>query len=145
MQLAEMAEHVLRPDLDRARAARMEPGWRARYGLQRLHRRAGGGERRIGVALGVEEVDLAGFAGPVAADARGLGERAAHASCGRDLLLRLVALEDLADLEQGDIREAAVGVLLRRGDEAGNETRPHVGKVRRNRIGERKVALAAAE
>src|SRR4029077_16792520 len=41
MQLAEISEHILRADLDRARAARMQPGSAAGDGLQRLHRRAG--------------------------------------------------------------------------------------------------------
>ena len=58
MQLAEMAEHVLRPDLDRAGAAGMEPGGPARHDLQRLHRRAGGSEHRERIGLGVEGVDL---------------------------------------------------------------------------------------
>src|SRR5262249_57543567 len=38
MKLAEMSEHVLRPDLDRAAAPGMEPGRRARHHLHRLRR-----------------------------------------------------------------------------------------------------------
>ena len=59
MQLAEMAEHVLRPDLDRAGAAGMKPGRPAGHDLQRLRRRAGGGQHRERVGLGVEGVDRA--------------------------------------------------------------------------------------
>ena len=58
MQLAEMAEHVLRADLDGAAAAGMEPGRPARHDLQRLRRRAGGGEHRERIGLGVEGIDL---------------------------------------------------------------------------------------
>src|SRR5262249_40534724 len=61
------------------------------------------------------------------------------------LVLRTVAAKGLSDLEQRHVGEAAVGVLLRRGDEPGNETRPHVGQVRRNGIGERKLGFPAAE
>ena len=100
MQLAEMAEHILRADLDGAAAAGMEPGRPARHHLQRLHRRAGGRQHGEGVGLGVEGVDRLGLARPVAADAGGLGERAAQAGGGGELILRLVALEDLPDLEQ---------------------------------------------
>ena len=57
MQFAEMAEHVLRADLDGAAAAGMEPGRPAGHHLHRLRRRAGGGQHRERVALGVEGVD----------------------------------------------------------------------------------------
>ena len=62
-----------------------------------------------------------------------------------ELILGLVAAEHLSDLEQRHVGKAAVGVLLRGGDQAGNQARPHVGKVGRDRIGERKLGLAAAE
>ena len=48
----------------------------------------------------------------------GLRQRAAHAGRGGELILRLVALENLPDLEQRDVGEAAVGVLLRGRDQA---------------------------
>ena len=54
----------------------------------------------------------------MAADAGRLGERAAHAGRGGDLVLRLVAAKDLADLEQRRVGIAAVGVPLRGGDQA---------------------------
>ena len=57
MQLAEMAEHVLRADLDGAGAAGMEPGRPAGHDLHRLRRRAGRGQHRERVGLGVEGVD----------------------------------------------------------------------------------------
>ena len=81
----------------------------------------------------------------MAADAGRLGERAAHAGGGGELICRRVAAKDLADFEQADIGKAAVGVLLRGRDQAGNEARPHVGKFGRDRIGERQFRLAAAE
>src|SRR4029077_20485919 len=69
----------------------------------------------------------------------------AHTGGGGELILGPVALEYLADLEQRDVGEAAVGVLLRAGHESRNEARPHVGEVRRDRIGERDLRLSAAE
>ena len=106
MQLAEMAEHVLRADLDRAAAAGMEPGRAARHDLQRLRRRAGRGENRERIGLGVERIDLAVALGPVAADAGGLSQRAAHAGRGGELVLRRVAAKHLADFEQRRHRES---------------------------------------
>ena len=100
MQFAEVAEHVLRADLDRAGAAGMEPGRPAGHDLQRLRRRAGGGEHRERIGLGVEGVDAAGAADQWRPVPRRLGERAADAGGGGELVLRLVAAEHLADLEQ---------------------------------------------
>ena len=125
------------------------PGWNqagaARHDLQRRRRRAGGGEHRERVALGVEGIDLGRGRRPMAADAGRLGERAAHAAGRGELVLRAVAAEDLSDLEQRHVGKPAVGVVLRGGDEAREQARPHVGKVGRDRIGERKLGLAAAE
>ena len=81
----------------------------------------------------------------MAADAGRLGERAPHARGRDELILRPVAAENLAHFKQRDIGEAAVGVLLRAGDQAGQQARPHVGEVGRDRIGERQLRLAAAE
>ena len=73
------------------------------------------------------------------------GKAVADAAGGDQLVLRPVALEDLADLEQRQIGDAAVGIALRGGDQAGQQARPHVGQVGRDRIGERQFGLAAAE
>src|SRR5262249_54804016 len=89
-------------------------------------------------------VGLGGGAAPRPPGAGALGARAPHAARRGQLVLRTVAAKDLSDLEQRHVGEAAVGVLLRRGDEPGNETRPHVGQVRRNGIGERKLGFPAA-
>ncbi len=123
----------------------MEPRRPARHDLQRLCRRAGGREHGERVGLAIEGVDLAGRRRPRPADAGRLGERAAHAAGGGELVLRPIAAEDLPDLEQRQVGKAAVGVLLRRGGKPGNQARPHVGQVRRNRIGERKLCFSAAE
>ena len=72
MHFAEVTQHVLRPDLDGAGAARMQPARAARHDLQRLHRRAGGREHRERIGLGVERVRH-GRTGPVPS----------HALCGR--------------------------------------------------------------
>ncbi len=150
MQLAEISEHILRADLDGAAAARMEPGRPARHDLQCLRRRSGCEQRRERVALHVESINVCGVllgrgARPMAADARRLGARATHTARSGELILRPVAAEDLSDLEQRRIGKAAVGILLRGGDQAGNEARPHVGEVGCDRIGERELRLAAAE
>ena len=81
----------------------------------------------------------------MAADADGLGERAAQASGGRELILGLVALEDLPDLEQRHVGAAAVGIALRRHHQPGNEARPHIGELGRDRIGQCQSWAAAAE
>ena len=117
MQFAEMAEHVLRPDLDRAAAAGMKPRRAAGHDLQRLRRRAGRDQHRERIGLGVERIDLAVALRPMAADAGRLRQRAAHAGGGGELIGRLVAAKHLADLEQADIGKAAIGILLRRGDQ----------------------------
>ena len=64
MQLAEIAEHVLRADLDGAGTAGMQPARAAGHDLQRLHRRAGGGQHGKRIGLGVERIGLR-RAGPV--------------------------------------------------------------------------------
>ena len=51
MDLAEMGEHVLGAEPDRAAAARMVPARRVGRDLQVLDRRPGGGKRRQGVRL----------------------------------------------------------------------------------------------
>ena len=91
----------------------MEPGRSARHDLQRLRRRAGRRQHRERIGLDVERVDLGRRADQCRPMPDALGERAAHAGRGGELVLRLVALEHLPDLEQRDVGKAAVGVLLR--------------------------------
>ena len=81
----------------------------------------------------------------MAADAAALGQRAAQAGGGGELILRLVALEDLPDLEQRHVRYAAIGIALCRHHQTGNEARPHVGEFGCDRISQRQFGLAAAE
>ena len=106
MQFAEMAEHVLRPDLDRAGAAGMKPGRPARHHLQRLRRRAGRGQHAERIGLGVEGIDLAVALAPMPADAGGLCQRAPDAGGGGELILRPIAAKHLADFEQSRYRES---------------------------------------
>ena len=61
------------------------------------------------------------------------------------LAFRLVGREGLADLEQGHVAKAAVGVALRRLHQARQQARAHVGEIRRDRIGQRQPPVAAAE
>src|SRR5262249_57485317 len=96
-------------------------------------------------AGGVEGGGGGGGRGTWPAEAARLGARTPHPARRRDLVLRLVASEDLPDFEQGDIGEPAIGILLRRRDQARDQARAHVGKLGGDRIGERKLGLAAAE
>ena len=77
---------------------------------------------------------------PVAADALGSRRAAPHAGRLDGLALRLVGREALADLEQRHVAEAAVGVALRRLEQARQQARAHVGEVGRDRVGERQLA-----
>ena len=89
MQLAEMAKHVLRAELDRAGAPAMQPGGPAGHDLQRLRRRARRSEHGERVGLHVEGIRPAAFGSTSAAPRRRLAERAAHAGRGGELVLRL--------------------------------------------------------
>src|SRR5437879_6749846 len=109
MHLAEIAEHILRPDLDRTGAPGMQPGRAARDDLKCLHRRAGSGEHRKRIGLGVEQFSLRRTR-PVAAETLRRRKAAADAARGHELILRTVALEHLPDLEQRDVAKAAIGI-----------------------------------
>ena len=145
MQFAKVAENILRTDLDGAAAAGMKPGRATGHDLQGLHRRAGRGENCKCVAFRIEGVDRPGLARPMPADAVGFGERAAHAAGRGELVFRTVAFKDLPDLEQRGIGETAVGIALRRHDQAGKETWPHVGQFGGDRISQRQCRAAATE
>ena len=86
VKLAEMAEHDLRPELDRARAARVIPVRAAAFDLQLVRRQAAGFQHGEGVGLGVEDADGLGGAVPVTA---GTGQRCrAAADAAGDAALR---------------------------------------------------------
>ena len=72
-------------------------------------------------------------------------EPAPHAARRDQLILGPVALEDLPHLEQRGIDEAAIGVALAGRHEARDQARAHVRQIRCDRVGERKLGLAAAE
>src|SRR6202007_3282697 len=114
MQFAEMAEHVLRPDLDRARAAWMKPGRPARYNLHSLRRRAGRHQNTDPIRLGIEGVDLAVALGPMAPEAGRLRQGTPHPGGGRKLILGPIAAKDLTDFEQAHVGEASISISLRR-------------------------------
>ena len=57
----------------------------------------------------------------------------------------LVAAKDLPDLEQRHIRDAPIGIALRGGDQPGNQARPHVGQISRDRIGQPQGVRGSAE
>ena len=111
----------------------------------RLCRRARRYQHRERVGFGIERVDLAVALAPVPTDAGRLCQRAAHACRGGELIGRRVAAKYLADFKQAGIGESAIGILLRRRDQAGDQARPHVGEIGGNRVGQRQFGLAAAE
>ena len=61
------------------------------------------------------------------------------------MVFRLIAFENLPDLEQAGIGKAVVGVALRCRDKARNKAGSHIGQFSRNRICKRKFRLATAE
>src|SRR5690606_40639317 len=100
MELAEGPEDVLRPELDRARATGVVPGWPACLDLQLVHRRAARFQNRERIGLGLENVHRRGIARPVAALALHPRGTAADAGCSQPLILRSVAFIGAGDLEQ---------------------------------------------
>src|SRR5687768_16098354 len=103
MELAEMAEHRLRSELDHARASRMVPAGRPRLDLQPVDRRATGFESRDGIGLGVEHADVTSIACPVAAGTVELRRAAPDTRRDAALFLRRVALIGARHLEQRDV------------------------------------------
>src|SRR5690606_36578930 len=105
-ELAERAEHDLRPELDRAGAAGVIPVRPAGLDLQLVDRRAAGFECRDGVGLGIEDADRRGIARPVPSLAFHMCAAAPHACRGAALVLRTVALIGARYLEQRHVGEA---------------------------------------
>src|SRR5262249_6110217 len=147
MQLAKMTKHVLRPDLDRARTAWMKPSWPARHDLQRLRRRADRDPNAAVVGLRMEGIGSATAIAlrPMPSEPGRCRQTPPQSGGSGELILRLIAAKDLTDLEHADVRQPAIGVSLRGSDKARNKARPYVGKLSSDRVGERKLGLAAAE
>jgi len=78
----------------------------------------------------------------VPAGAKRFGFSAPHRRRRGELILRLIALEDLADLEQAHVAKTAVGVVLRGREQTRHQARPHIGELRGDRIGKREPAAA---
>src|ERR1700730_10072596 len=64
---------------------------------------------------------------------------------GDKLILRPIAREYLADLEQGDVGITAIGVSLRGEGEARQKARAHVGEIGGNGVRKPELRLPAAE
>ena len=109
MQLAEISQHILRPNLDGAGTSGMQPTCAAGHDLQRLHRRAGGRQQCERVTFGIERIGH-GRTRPVPPLAFRRRKTVANAGCGDELILRPVALEHLADFEKRHIGKAAIAV-----------------------------------
>jgi hypothetical protein len=70
----------------------------------------------------------------------GFRRAAAQAGGGDELAFRLVALEDLADLEQRDIADSRGRHWpARRGSSPTSSVGPHVGEIGRDRVGEHQL------
>ncbi len=114
-------KHILRPDLDGAASGRdgTRPARPARPAAPASARRQRRARRRRRALASNASTGAAGLDQwrPVPA---GFGQRAAHAAGGGELILRPVAGEDLPDLEQRHVGHAAVGIALRRHDQAGH-------------------------
>ncbi len=79
------------------------------------------------------------------ADAVGFGQRTAQAAGRDELILGLVAPENLPDLEQRHVGIATVGIALRRRNQPGEQARPHIGQFSGDRIGQGEFGLTTAE
>src|SRR5262249_60481677 len=121
------------------------PSWSAWTYLQGLHRTARGGQNREGVRARVESVNRDCSTGPNTPAAGRFGKCPTQRACGGQLILGSVALENLSDLEQGQIRVTPVGIALRRHDQARNEARTHIGQLNSDWIGKRQLRLATIE
>ena len=130
---------ILRAELQRRAAAGMQEGRAAGDDLHRVEIDAERGEQGERVAPWRRRhrplpPPLQCRPAPLA-----LGQAAPQRRRRDALIVLAVAEEDLADLEQGDILEAAPRIALGRRREAGNEARAHVGEIGRDRIGERRA------
>ena len=144
MQLAEPARDGLRAELHARASAGMQERGAAGHDLRRARAHAERGEQRERVAFGVECVDGTA-AGPMPAFAVSLRAAAAQRRRRDALVLIAVAEKNLPDLEQRDVLEAPARVALGGGGEAWDQARAHVGKIGRDRVGERERRRAAAE
>ena len=131
MQLAERADHDLRPELQASPSGRDDTRRGRPDDLQ----------SPVGTPSASSSAIASAFASNTSTGSAGAaqcrpGARGAPASRGappwpRPSGPRARRREDLPDLEQGDVGEAAVGVALRRLEQARQQARPHVGQLRR--------------
>ena len=134
------ASDGLRAEGEDGGAAGVEPGGGGALEHQRGGR-ADGGERGLGVGAGVPEVDRAAGAVRVA---RG-GGADAEAGGEQRLLAGLAAGEDLADLEEREVGEAARLVAGGGAQEAGQQVGAQVAHLGADRVLEAHGLGAAAE
>src|SRR6476469_11251903 len=110
MQFAEMADDALRSELQRAGSAGMKTGWTAGRDLQAAARNPEGVEQRQRVALCVETIGVGVAVRPMAAAADPPRAAGAQCRCGDFLIAFGRAFKNLADLEQREIGNAAIGI-----------------------------------
>src|SRR5665213_3094140 len=126
MELAECADHRLWALADDTRATRMEPGRSVGGNLHLFRRKADRVENRQCVGLDVEDGRRRRRARPMTAGAGERGGTAAHARRRGELVLRPVAAINLADLEEREIEETAIGIASDRGNQARKKTGAHI-------------------
>src|SRR5690606_26583455 len=121
MQLAEMRERHLRPEPDRARAAGMEP--RRRIPRDHQPRRIEAERRDEGrrIRLRIEQSYVHLRRAPLPSASAQMRESDAHTGGGEELILRLDAAIGLADLEQAEIRLAAIEIALGGREQTGQQ------------------------
>jgi hypothetical protein len=95
------------------------------------------------VGLGVENVSRFGGAVPVPPAAGRPGRAGAHTARHIALIFRFLATEDLADLEQGGVAEAAGGVARGRLQQVGQDRGPHGVEIGGDGIGQLHRRLVA--
>ncbi len=112
----------------------------ARHDLQRLHRRAGSRQHRERIGLGIQRIGRR-RAGPVPSDAPSTRQ-----SRGARPKRRMSWSSGRSPLNTWPTSNSATSVKPRLAlacaarDQAGQQARPHVGEVGRDRVGERKLA-----
>ncbi len=140
MQLADLGDHRLGAQLQPPRTARMPPG--RGLSLRQLQRAGGRAElvqKGVEISLQGEQI----LRGPVVPPPGRV--RRQHGRHGGALVLRPVAGEHRAGLEQGHVREAARGVSPDGLDQRRQDRWTHAVELGGDRVGQPQLGLAASE
>ena len=116
----------------------------ARDDLQAARRHIERRQQRLNIGLHIVEASFCRTR-PVAADSARRSKATTQPGSTVALVALARAAKHLSDLEQRDILNAAIRIALRGHDEPRHQARTHIGKIRRDRVGEAQLGLAAAE